>query len=60
MPNLITIAAITIEVPSYPSRVTTSGRTASRNRRQALRKMLWPLAKASVILLGVFVREVFL
>lgn len=58
MLNLIPL--MNVEVPSYPSRVTTSGRTAAKNRRQALRKMLWPLAKASVILLGVFVREVFL
>ncbi|MFC6652093.1 hypothetical protein [Paenibacillus rhizoplanae] len=58
MLNLITIVPASIEVPSYPSRV--SGRTASRNRRQALRSALWPIAKASVVLLGIFVKEAFL
>lgn len=58
MPNLITIAAATIEVPSYPSR--TTGRSAIKKRRSALKGALWPFAKASVILLGIFVREVFL
>lgn len=55
MPNLIPLTA---DIPSYPTRA--ASRTTVRNRRQALRKMLWPFAKASVILLGVFVREVFL
>lgn len=58
MPNLISIASATIEVPSYPSRA--SGRTAAKNRRAALRSAIWPFAKASVILLGMFVKEVLL
>ncbi|CAH1194661.1 hypothetical protein PAECIP111892_01790 [Paenibacillus auburnensis] len=60
MPNLITIASATIEVPSYPSRTTAAGRIASRNRRAAIKKMLWPFAKSFVVLLGLFVKEVFL
>lgn len=58
MPNLITIAPASIEVPSYPSRA--SGRTAAKNRRAALRSAIWPFVKASVILLGLFVKEAFL
>lgn len=58
MPNLIPL--ITADVPSYPSRVTTSGRTAAKNRRSALRSAIWPFAKASAVLLGLFVKEVFL
>lgn len=56
MPNLISL--ITVEVSPSPSRA--SGRTAAKNRRQALRSAIWPFAKASVILLGMFVKEVLL
>jgi hypothetical protein len=56
MPTLIPL--ITADVPSYPSRA--SGRIAAKNRRIALRSAIWPFAKASVVLLGLFVKEVFL
>ncbi|MNI89016.1 hypothetical protein D3C73_1463650 [compost metagenome] len=57
MPNLIPLLTVEIPVVS-PSRA--AGRTAAKNRRAALKGVLWPLAKASVILLGLFVKEAFL
>ncbi|MNM81800.1 hypothetical protein D3C81_938130 [compost metagenome] len=57
MLNLISILTA-VEVSPSPSRAT--GRTSAKNRRAALKSALWPIAKASVILLGMFVKEVFL
>lgn len=58
MPNLISLMTVDVATPLYPTRA--SGRTAAKNRRAMLKSAIWPLAKAAVILLGVFVREVFL
>lgn len=58
MPNLISIAATTIEVPSYPSRA--CSRTATRNRRQALKSALWSCLKLGVTLTAIFVKELIL
>ncbi|WP_157261060.1 hypothetical protein [Paenibacillus wynnii] len=56
MPNLIPLT--TSEATSYPSRA--AGRTAAKNRRTMIKSAIWPFAKASVVLLGLFVKEVFL
>ncbi|WP_155986929.1 hypothetical protein [Paenibacillus durus] len=57
MPNLISILTA-VEVSPSPSRACT--RASVRNRRALIKSAIWTLAKASAILLGVFVREVFL
>lgn len=44
-----------IEVCPYPSRALT--RNGIRNRRSMLRGALWPIAKATVSLTAIFVRE---
>ncbi len=58
MPNLISIAATTIEVPSYPARA--CSRTAVRNRRAALKSALWSGLKIVVTLSAIFMKELIL
>ncbi|OMD12028.1 hypothetical protein [Paenibacillus odorifer] len=56
MSNLVPAISNNIEVPTFiPSRALT--RNGIRNRRSMLRGALWPIAKTTVALTAVFVRE---